>query len=225
MDPSPRAGPKVEDLRRRMSVGIRCTYRNHRDFGPGRGYELRYRAVPAPVMRNLGHLHSGEGLSRQPVADLAHFRVAHQESAKLAVLNDEADRGVVLISARWRGKHADLRGTKGDGPAGRSQILRSAALHGGDGSLINAGSVRKRVVEVVTNRGAAQYGWHSTDVIGVIVRRHEQVDRVDLERRQIRHDPRRRRSRIHERGLAALANQDRVALPDVEESQLELLGA
>src|SRR4051794_26638261 len=99
MDPSARAHPLLEDLRGGVTIRVRGADRDDGHFGPGRRYQLRSGPVPASVMSDLHHLHSRQRLPGKPVPDLADLRVAHQESAKLAVLDDEAERGIVLVAA------------------------------------------------------------------------------------------------------------------------------
>src|SRR3954471_18105010 len=103
--------------------------------------------------------------------------------------------------------------------------MRTATPHGVERALGDPGAVLDPIVDIVTDADITQHRWHATDMIRVFVRRDDQIHGVDLESGQIGDDPPRGVSGVDERRLSALADEDRVALPYVQEPQLELLRA
>src|SRR3954469_16389937 len=106
-----------------------------------------------------------------------------------------------------------------------SKKLRAATPHGVERALGDPGAVLDAIVDIVTDADITQHRWHAADMIRVFVRSDDQIHSVAMESGQIGDDPPGGVSGVDERRLSALADEDRVALPDVQKPQLELLRA
>src|SRR5437660_1287626 len=103
------------------------------------------------------------------------------------------------------------------------EVLRAACDNGLARPPEYRGVVRHAVIEVVADASAAEYGRHAADVVSLIVSRDEQIDRVDPELVDLKHDSG-RRSGIDERSLPAFPDHDCIALTHIKKAELELLG-
>src|SRR6185437_2874579 len=80
---------------------------------------------------------------------------------------------------------------------------------------------RVLVVDQRGDRDRRANGGRGSTAVRFIERRDEELKRIDPERAQMRDEAVIRRSGVDERGLRALSNENRIALSDVDESNLE----
>ncbi len=80
------------------------------------------------------------------------------------------------------------------------------------------------VVEIGAHHGRRDHVRHPADVIGVIVRRDDQIERVVVMRLQVGDDGRRAGAGIDQNSLPLRGDDERgIALTDIEEAQLQRL--
>jgi hypothetical protein len=116
----------------------------------------------------------------------------------------------------------ELGGTESDGATRGVQVLGATRADGFEGLTVDARGVRDAVIEVKAHNVGVEQLRHAANVIGMWVARDDQIDGVDVKGRKVCADA--GRTGVDDRGVAALLDDGGVALANVEEMNVELLG-
>ena len=187
-------------------------------------------AVVAAVVAQLDERDGRHRIELEPVTDLLALRVAGEERAEAAVLNEEADGAVVLVGAsepepRVGGREdAHLHAAQGDGASGGLEVPRTARAHRVQVAAVGA-RPRRAVVHEVANDDGAEHVGDPAHVVVVNVRDDDKVQSVEVVGTEESDDRSGVLASVHEHGAAFRGDeQGGVALADVEEAKLQLLG-
>lgn len=163
----------------------------------------------------------------RPVGDFRSFCISGEGCSEALALKEDEEALVVLVERIARrlclGVDVDADASEKEGVFCGGQVGDPSFLKKAACPLVCGEARGRSVVEVRLDREVCENGGHSSDVVQVIVRRDDQVERVNLILSELVQDPC-VGSGIDEDGASFGSYQGCVPLADVEEVDPDFLG-